>query len=88
MCGTHNLLGVDTDYKTWILDDSWIVGEILVCHNVLHKLFWINGKMKMTNQILIHRGESAHPFMYSHIFIVVNTFPSQGCFSRPYLAAV
>lgn len=32
-------LGVDADHKTRILDDSGIVGKILVGHNVLHKLF-------------------------------------------------
>lgn len=37
-----NLLGVDADDKTWILDDSGVVGKVLVRHNVLHKPFWIN----------------------------------------------
>lgn len=37
-----NLLGIDADDKTWILDDSRVVGKLLVCYYVLHKLFWIN----------------------------------------------
>lgn len=34
------ILGVYADDKTWILNDSWILGKILICHKVLHKLFW------------------------------------------------
>lgn len=34
------LLGVDADDKIWIISDAWIFGKFLVCHNVLHKLFW------------------------------------------------
>lgn len=34
----HILLGVNADDKTGILNDSRIVGKILIRHNVLHKL--------------------------------------------------
>lgn len=47
-----NLLGVDADDKTWILDDSGVLGKVLVCHNVLHKPFWINPKCKITVGLL------------------------------------
>lgn len=44
---TKSLLGVDTDDKTWILNDSGVVDKFLVGHNVLHKPFWINQKYKI-----------------------------------------
>lgn len=47
-----NLLGIDADDKTWILDDSGVVGKVLVCYNVLQKLFWVNQKCKITVGLL------------------------------------
>lgn len=56
---SKNVLGVDADDKTWILDDSRVNGKVLVCHDVLHKLFWItwetarNSKLSSCDQPLM-----------------------------------